>query len=85
MNAPSDIKPLKQAGQATVFKSNRSQAVRIPKELAFPEGVKQVVVRRRGQSLVITPIDALWDDFFDRPGIDIEEPEDLLQQEREPF
>jgi len=52
----------------TVFKSNRSQAVRIPKELAFADDVKKVVVRKVGKSLVITPVDALWDDFFAQPG-----------------
>jgi antitoxin VapB len=55
--------------QTTVFKSNRSQAVRIPKEMAFPDGVKRVVIRKVGKSRVITPVDALWDDFFDKPGI----------------
>ncbi len=56
------------SGRATVFKSNRSQAVRIPKELAFPESVKQVVVRKQGRSLVITPVNQFWDEFFDQPG-----------------
>jgi antitoxin VapB len=59
--------PLKTLRTAAVFKSNRSQAVRIPKEFAFPDGVKDVYIRRVGKSLVVTPIDALWDDFFDRP------------------
>ena len=62
MNAPAKI-----ARTAALFKSNRSQAVRIPKELAFPESLKQVVIRKVGQSIVLTPLDALWDDFFDRP------------------
>ncbi len=53
--------------KSTLFKSNRSQAVRLPKELAFPDTVKKVVVRKVGQSIVLTPADALWDDFFDRP------------------
>ena len=57
--------------QSTLFRSNRSQAVRIPKELAFPENVKKVVVRREGASVVLTPVDALWDDFFDEPGVDL--------------
>jgi antitoxin VapB len=52
--------------QSTIFKCNRSQAVRLPKDLAFPESVKKVVVRKVGKSRIITPVDALWDDFFDR-------------------
>ena len=53
---------------SSLFKSNRSQAVRIPKELAFPENVKRVLVRKQGKSRIITPAEALWDDFFDEPG-----------------
>lgn len=68
---------------STIFKSNRSQAVRLPKELAFPDDVKKVIVRRVGKSVVITPVGALWDDFFDQPGIDIVEPADLPPQERD--
>jgi antitoxin VapB len=50
-----------------LFKLNRSQAVRLPKSVAFPEGVDEVIVRRVGNSIIITPVNALWDDFFDRP------------------
>lgn len=63
---------------ATIFKSNRSQAVRLPKAVAFPEGVKEVRVIRQGKALLLVPVDALWDDFFARPGIDIVEPEDPI-------
>ena len=41
-----------QKKRTTVFKSNRSQAVRIPKELAFPDDVKEVYVIRRGKAIV---------------------------------
>ncbi len=71
--------------QTTIFKSNRSQAVRIPKELAFPDDVKKVIVRKVGKSLVITPPEDFWDDFFDQPGIDIQEPEELPYESRESF
>lgn len=53
--------------ETKIFQSNRSQAVRIPKALAFPENVKDVIVRREGNRLVITPKDSFWDDFFSRP------------------
>lgn len=51
-----------------VFKSNRSQAVRIPKDLAFPENVSDVIVRRSGTGLLILPKDTFWEDFFNRPA-----------------
>jgi antitoxin VapB len=59
--------------RSTLFKSNRSQAVRLPKELAFPEGVKQVAIRQVGKARIVTPADAVWDDFFDAPGVDLGE------------
>jgi antitoxin VapB len=71
---------------AAIFRSNRSQAVRLPKDFAFPEGIDKVVIRKVGKSLVLTPPNALWDDFFDRlPCPDFIEPDDLPVQEREDF
>jgi antitoxin VapB len=59
--------------RTTLFQSNRSQAVRLPKEVAFPEGVKAVAILREGKRRVIVPADAVWDDFFDAPGVDLGE------------
>jgi antitoxin VapB len=50
---------------ASVFKSNRNQAVRIPKDMEFPEGVKKVTIRKEGNKLVIAPAGDFWDAFFD--------------------
>ena len=50
---------------STVFTTNRGQAVRLPAETRFPNGVKKVEVRVRGQERVIAPADAAWDSFFD--------------------
>src|SRR4051794_23105558 len=53
--------------EAAVFKSNRSQAVRIPKDLAFAEDVKRVTIERTADgALVIRPVAAenRWNDFF---------------------
>jgi virulence-associated protein VagC len=41
--------------RTTVFQSNRSQAVRLPKDVAFPEGVREVNVLRDGKRRVIVP------------------------------
>jgi len=41
-----------------LFKSNRSQAVRLPKDVAFPEGVKDVTIFRDGARRIIAPADA---------------------------
>jgi antitoxin VapB len=50
--------------RSTVFISNRSQAVRLPKAVAFPEDVHQVDVLRIGRSRVIVPQGKRWEDLF---------------------
>ena len=57
--------------QTTLFQSNRSQAVRLPKDVAFPPGVREVTILRDGPRRIIVPADSVWDDFFDSPGIDL--------------
>ncbi len=39
-----------------IFKSGNSQAVRIPKELAFDVGMQDVEVERKGETLVIRAV-----------------------------
>ncbi len=67
MNAPSNID---REGRATLFRLNRSQAMRIPKHLAFPDTVREVVVRRSGDTLIVTPVARQWSDFFARLPVD---------------
>lgn len=50
--------------RSTVFVTNRSQAVRLPKEVAFPVGVRQVEIIKRGNTRIITPVGKRWEDFF---------------------
>jgi antitoxin VapB len=68
-----------------LFRSNRSQAVRLPKEVAFPEGVKDVTILREGARRVIVPANAVWDDFFDAPGADLPERDESRVEERDAF
>ena len=49
---------------STVFTNNRTQAVRLPAELRFPQDVKQVNVRALGNERIITPLTQTWDSFF---------------------
>ena len=49
---------------STVFTNNRTQAVRLPVEVRFPDSVKKVVVRIVGQERIIAPAEASWDSFF---------------------
>lgn len=68
-----------------VFQSNRSQAVRIPKAVEFPPDVRDVSVRRVGRNRIISPANALWDDFFEAPRVDLGERQQPAAQEREPL
>ena len=49
---------------STVFTSNRSQAVRLPKAVAFPEDVHQADILKIDHSRVIVPQGKRWDDLF---------------------
>ena len=71
--------------RTTVFKSNHSQAVRLPKDVAFPDDVRSVAVLRDGVRRIIMPADRAWDDFFDAPGTDLGERDQPVAREREPF
>ena len=52
-----------------IFKSNRSQAVRLPVEVAFPDSVKDVEITAIGNRRMIVPAGQSWDEWFDAPGV----------------
>ena len=71
-----------------IFKSNRSQAVRLPKEVAFPESVRDVEIVAIGKKRIISPAGQFWDDWFDAAGVSEDfmvEREQPKDQRREPF
>ena len=47
---------------AKVFMSGRSQAVRLPQ--AFRFACDEVAIRKEGESLVLSPLYAGWDDYL---------------------
>lgn len=49
---------------STVFTNNRTQAVRLPADMRFPESIKKVEVRMVGQERIIAPAESAWDSFF---------------------
>ncbi len=57
--------------RTTLFKSNRSQAVRLPKDVAFPDSVTEISILRDGARRVLLPANAVWDDFFDSAAVDL--------------
>ncbi len=75
--------------QGSVFINNRTQAVRLPFEMRFPEHVKKVTVRIVGKERILSPVENTWDSFFlsDQTVTDdfITERADQIQKERESF
>jgi antitoxin VapB len=52
--------------ETKLFISNRSQAVRLPKAVAFPDGVKEVEILKLGRGRLVVPKGERWDDLFRR-------------------
>jgi antitoxin VapB len=44
--------------------NNRVQTVTIPVDFRFPDSVREVFIRRDGESVILTPRPADWSDFF---------------------
>ena len=69
--------------RTTLFLTNRSQAVRFPKDVAFPEGVKEVTILREGGRRIVVPTNSVWDDFFSGPNVDLGERIQPASQDRD--
>ena len=63
-----------------IFKSNRSQAVRLPVEVAFPESVKDVEITAIGNRRMIAPAGQTWDEWFSGPGVS----DDFMAERKQP-
>jgi antitoxin VapB len=68
------------AVKTRIFKSNRSQAVRLPKEVALPESVKDVEITKIGNKRIIVPAEQSWEDWFDSPGVS----SDFMEKRQQP-
>lgn len=55
--------------RARLFKSNKSQALRLPKSVAYPETVRKVDIEVRGRARIITPAGESWDTWFDGESV----------------
>ena len=59
----SESDPLKQR-TARLFRNGSNQAVRLPRDLEID--ADEVLIRREGDSIVLTPKPRSWDDYFAR-------------------
>lgn len=55
--------------QGSVFKTNRSQAVCLPKAVALPDDAKRVDIVAVGRTRIIAPAGDIWDSWFDGPHV----------------
>ena len=71
---------------AKVFMTNRSQAVRLPKEFQF--STDEVFIRKEGEEVILSPRPTDWGPYLDTGPVAsdafMEDVEDLPMQEREP-
>ncbi len=65
--------------QTTVFSDSKGQVVRLPADMAFPQGTKTVDIHAVNVTRVVTPVDHLWDAFFDSPSVSHDFMEDRNQ------
>ncbi len=74
--------------QGAVFRSNRSQTIRLPKAVALPDYVKRVDIVAVGRTRIIAPAGELWDSWFEGPVATsdfMDERDQPALQEREAF
>ena len=66
--------------KASVFRSNKSQAVRLPKAVALPDGIKRVDIVAVGATRIITPEGTSWAEWFDGAQAD----DDFMAEREQP-
>ncbi len=66
--------------QTRLFKSNKSQAVRLPKAVEMPESISAVDIVAIGNTRIITPAGESWDVWFDSQGVS----DDFMESREQP-
>ncbi len=66
--------------QTKLFKSNKSQAVRLPKAVELPESISVVDIIAIGNTRIITPAGSSWDTWFDGKGVS----DDFMESREQP-
>ena len=66
--------------RVSIFKNNTSQAVRLPKAVAYPDSVQQVDIVIQGRARIITPAGESWDSWFESEGVS----DDFIDSRQQP-
>lgn len=59
----------------SIFRNNRNQAIRLPKDLEF-QGVTELTIERQGDTILLRPVRPDWLSFMDESRAD----EDFLRE-----
>ncbi|MGO8737717.1 type II toxin-antitoxin system VapB family antitoxin [Rhodoblastus sp.] len=68
----------------SIFRNNRNQAVRLPKDFEFP-GVTELTIEKRGDALLLRPVRPSWASFATEPHADesfLRDRPDLIEEGR---
>ena len=71
----------------SIFRNNRNQAVRLPRDFEFPADVTELIIERHGDTITLRPARPDWASFFDLPmpeGADdfLRERPEIMDQDR---
>lgn len=66
--------------RVNIFKNNTSQAIRLPKAVAYPDSVQQVDIVIQGRARIITPASESWDSWFESEGVS----DDFMENRQQP-
>jgi antitoxin VapB len=53
----------------SIFRNNRNQAIRLPKEFEF-QGVAELIIEKQGDTIVLRPVRPSWTSFSEEPRAD---------------
>ncbi|HEX9769159.1 MAG TPA: type II toxin-antitoxin system VapB family antitoxin [Kiloniellales bacterium] len=53
----------------SIFRNNRNQAIRLPKDLEF-DGVTELIIERQGDTILLRPVRPSWTSLLDEPRAD---------------
>ena len=68
----------------SIFRNNRNQAIRLPREFEFP-GVTELTIEKEGDAVVLRPVRPSWTSFADEPRADgdfLQDRPDLIEAGR---